>query len=446
MTNELNLGDRRQGALIDENPNTPHISATIERSEKGIFVVMHWDAEKHPDYGRWFTNDAFYRDRDSNQGMPDPECPSELIFEDSHGPITLVGCRSDGYVTNFFMGTGRISVGAAVLGASNLSYSKINGLQCTVSGLLAWLGTTSIRQTNKFDTETGKQEISIILSDPEPIAIPDSGLILRPKYVRRKTYPSIEIKDSVRLEHRTENESSWHTHLSALRAVRDLLAISRWRSEALISERVMRSDDPLDGITGNTGTNEQWRSIIDESSTSFLEDSTRHTHLVRYEDLGPEGISRWIKLREEFSRAVDPAVSSIYLKKLTTEVRLTQVAISLEALGYLIAVRDDGVSEQVANSMNFKARLDRIAQDLDEVLPFVKNNPEWSQNIANAYNALKHVNRVSPQAVVVANAWRECVLLFRAWIAIELGVDHDELTRRVLYDAHMAPFVALEML
>ncbi|WP_442545248.1 HEPN domain-containing protein [Arthrobacter sp. KN11-1C] len=444
MTNELKIGDRRHGGLFDENPDTPDISATVERSEDGIYVSMHWDSGKNPEYGRWFTNDAFYPDQDPDQTLPEPECPSELIFRDSHGPITLLGCRSDGYDTNLFIGTGRISVGAAILGASSLSYAKINGLQCEVSGLRFWLGTTSIRQTHSFDDETGMQQISIKLLPPEPITIPDSGLTLRPTYTKSRTLHSLEIGDSVRLEHRTENEATWHTHFGALRALRDLLAVSRWRSESLIAERVMRSDDPVQGLTGSVGTREQWLDVIDNTSSLPKEDTSRTAHLIEYAELGPDGISRWIQLREDFSRAFDPAVSSLYLANLSTEVRLSQVAIGLEALGYLIAVRDDGISESTANRMNFRTRLDRIVQDLDGVLPFVEANANWSQDIADAYNALKHVNRAAPQPVDIANGWRECVLLFRAWIASELGVDHAVLTQRILEDTYIRPFVAIE--
>lgn len=445
MANELKLGDRRHGALFDENPDTPDISATIERSEKGIYVSMHWDSQKHPEYGRWFTNDAFYADHDPNASRPDPACPPELIFRDSYGAITLVGCRSAGYHTNFFIGTGRISVGAAIIGPSNRAYSKINGLQCQVSGLRSWLGITSINQTHTLEEGTGTPRISINLVSPEPVAVPDSGITFRPTYSRSRTPHSLEIKDLVRLEHRTEAESSWRTHFSALKAIRDLLAISRWRSEALIAERVLRSDDPMQVLSGKS-VGEQWRDVIDDTSDLVLEEKVTPAHLIQYQELGPEGISRWIKLREDFSRAVDPAISSIYVENLTTEVRLTQMAIGLEALGFLIFIRDDGLSESATNRKNIKERLDRVAEDLDGVLPFVSSNPDWSQNIADAYNALKHVNRASPQAVDVANAWRECVLLFRAWIASELLVDHAELTQRVLQDPYIYPFVSIEQM
>jgi hypothetical protein len=287
--------------------------------------------------------------------------------------------------------------------------------------------------------------IAINLLSPEPVAIPDSGLTFRPSFSKLKTTHSLEVKDLVHLEHRTGDESPWRAHFSALQAIRDLLAISRWRSEALVAERVMRSDDALETLNGKA-VREQWRDVLDDTSNLVMDEKVTPAHLIQYQELGPEGISRWIKLREEFSRALDPAISSIYVENLITEVRLTQVAIGLEALGYLLFLRDDGLSEGAANRKNIKQRLDRIAQDLDGILPFVSSNPDWSQNIADAYNALKHVNRATPQAVDVANAWREGMLLFRAWFASELGVDHDALTQRILQDPYIHPFVAIEQI
>ncbi|HSO29749.1 MAG TPA: hypothetical protein VLS28_07580, partial [Candidatus Sulfomarinibacteraceae bacterium] len=34
-------------------------------------------------------------------------------------------------------------------------------------------------------------------------------------------------------------------------------------------------------------------------------------HLIEYPDLGPAGIARWIDLRNEFARALDPVITSV---------------------------------------------------------------------------------------------------------------------------------------
>jgi len=442
MANELNAGERRHGSLYIGDAETSDISATIERADDGLYVSMNWDSEKNPQYGRWFTKDGFFADISAGDPIsPAPDLPPSFIFVDSHGPIALIGCRAAGYHTNMFIGTGHIRVGAAIFGASNTSYARITGMQSTISGLRAWLGTTSVRESRAFDSETGKRKITLELEAPESISIPGSGLVLRPTYRKLREPGSIEFRDYVQVEHRTATEVPWRTHASAQRAVRDLLSISRWRAETLIPQQVMRIDDPMEEVDGSKGTREQWRTVLDPSAPVPMHETASVAHLIQYQDLGPDGISKWIQLREDFSRAIDPAVSSIYLINPISEIRLTQIAIGLEALGYLIAMRDDAASESSANRMNFKGRLDRIIRDVDGILPYV--DAGWSQRVADAYNAVKHVNRAQPDVVDVTNSWRECVLLFRAWVAGELGVAHTVLKDRISYDRQLHPYVAV---
>lgn len=442
MANELNIGDRRYGSLYIGDSETSDISATIERADDGLYVSMSWDSEKSPDYGRWFTKDGFWADVSAGTPTsPAPDLPSSFVFVDSHGPIALVGCRAAGYHTNMFIGTGHISVGGAIFGAAKTSYAKINGMYSAISGLRAWLGTTSVRRSWAFNKETAKRTITLQLEAPDPIKVPDTGLVLRPAYRQLQEPGSIEFRDYVQVEHRTATDVSWRTHANVHRAVRDLLSISRWRAETLIPERVMRVDDPMEEVDGSKGTREQWWAVLDPGAPLPMKETYSIAHLIEYQDLGADGISRWIKLRENFSRAIDPAVSSIYLINPISEVRLTQIAIALEALGYLVSMRDDGASEASANNMNFKARLDRIVLAVDGILPFV--DAGWSQRVADAYNAVKHVNRAQPDAVDVINSWRECVVLFRAWVASELGVDHSVLKNRISNDRQLAPYVAV---
>jgi hypothetical protein len=89
--------------------------------------------------------------------------------------------------------------------------------------------------------------------------------------------------------------------------------------------------------------------------------------------------------------------------------------------------------------MIFRQRLDRIIQDVEGLLPFVDET--WSRRMANTYNSVKHANRDLPQAVDVANSWREGALLFRTWVASELGVDHNELRTRITRDPLIHPYI-----
>lgn len=74
------------------------------------------------------------------------------------------------------------------------------------------------------------------------------------------------------------------------------------------------------------------------------------------------------------------------------------------------------------------------------MLPF--NGGAWAAATADAYNAVKHANKPLPDPVDLANRWRESVLAFRIWLALELGVEPDVLNARVERDRQIHPYVA----
>ncbi|WP_139186688.1 HEPN domain-containing protein [Arthrobacter crystallopoietes] len=441
MPNQLTVGKPRYGSLSTGNTDTSEVSATLERTSEGIFVSITFSHDESPEYAQWFTPNYFdIAAVTAEKTQPRPPVPSTLFFYDSHGPVALVGCRNAGYHTNHRIGSGRVYVGAAVLAAPSTAHAKVMGMRSTVSGLRAWLGTSAISHTTNFDKQTGRfksAEIQVVI--PEVIDIPDSKLVLRPAINRTPRDGALMIEDIVWVEHKTEEESSWRLHQLAMRAVRDLLAVSRWRDESLIPVSVARTEDSIKGDTPESERQQWWRDVADSSAPEPKEETRRLEHLILWEDLGPEGLANWIKLRDDFARAVDPAVSSIYLEGVTVEVQLTQIAISLEALGYLLFMRKDGASETKAGGISFQRRLNRIVQEVPGLLPFV--DATWSQRMADTYNSVKHANRDLPQTVDVANSWREGALLFRTWIANELGVERDKLRERIARDSQIHSFI-----
>ncbi len=131
-------------------------------------------------------------------------------------------------------------------------------------------------------------------------------------------------------------------------------------------------------------------------------------------------------------------MSSLYLDT-PVESRVSQVGIGLEALGYLLAIDREGKSKRVAKDMTYTDRFTLVAGPLDEVLPF--DTATWAEEFANAYNAVKHVNRDLPDVIDMLNLWRESTLVFRVWAAAELGVDMKVLAQRVEADHQIHPFV-----
>jgi hypothetical protein len=298
MVNELNVGDRRYGNIIDGDPDTPSLTATLMRTEQGVSFSMTFNHEETPEYRRWFTDGGLMFPISPEETKPVGP-PAELMFVDSHGQIALLGCRAVNWHSNFHTGYGTIEASAAVIGAPSIAYAKITGLRSEVSGLRSWIGATSVRDSLERDLDTNKTKQTVVLESPDSINIPDSGLTFKPDYFFSRKTNTVNIRDMVYLINRTEQDEPWHVHQGAQLAVRDLLAISRWRAETVIPAYASRSDDLLHDRKGQPTQNPWWRKAIFSGTPSPMEETTRIEHLIWWDELKPEGMAKWIKLRED---------------------------------------------------------------------------------------------------------------------------------------------------
>jgi hypothetical protein len=430
MPNEVPLGTHRTGDLIDFDETTPAVKVTLERTEKGICIVVPWSA---PDdyYASWFLGNEF--EGLPHQGKP---VPKQLLFSDSHGDVLLVGCRARGYHTNFATGTGKVWARYAIPGVSqNLDFSELHGLRTEVSGLREWIGLQSVSQVVDRSTEI----FTITARGGEQIKVNES-LAFQPTW--RTTNGDggeyVTVKDLVYCQTVLETSSAWEVLKRCHFGIRDLLVISRWFPETCIISAVQRSDDPLRTLDG-AEHGPQWRLVVSKGdATPAPRPVGYRPHLVEYNDLGVAGINKWLSLRDDFSRALDPVVSDRFLDEVGAVTHMAQVGPGLEALGYLLLVRD-GMNEKDAARSTLRSRLERIVKDVAGAIPFT--GTDWVDGTVSAYNGIKHANRQLPTELELANRWRESVLVVRIWIACELGVPQSVVLQRVEGDPQNNSYV-----
>jgi hypothetical protein len=340
-------------------------------------------------------------------------------------------------------GSGTLWSRAAILGVrENVDFEHPNGLQTEISGLREWLGVTSWKED--YDRSPGTLVATITSTDPASIEIaisPPLKLTFRPgwRVVPDERRDRRMILDLLSCETRSEEPLAWDQHIQAHRAIRDLLVLSRWHAESCVEVRAMRFDDPLTTMDGATH-GEQWREVVVPNDDPTPAPSGFRQHLITFPELQEAGVSRWLTLRDAFARALDPVVSSIELRGATAETMLAQTGPGLEALGYLLMIRD-GTAAGAAGRASLQARFERILEDLGDVLPF--DGASWATNTVAAYNALKHANRDAPDPVDVLNGWRQSVMVVRAWVAIELGIPLAQVKARLANDPQRSPFVAV---
>lgn len=370
--------------------------------------------------------------------------PKRVLFVDSHGSVLLIRCWPRGFHTNLGgPGSGTLWARAAVLGPrKNLEFERPHGLQTEISGLRAWLGVTSWREEHEWRLS---RAATLTSHDAAPIQVgAHNGVALefRPGWqiVREEGGDRRVVLDLIRCVTLSDEPLDWERHRQTHRAIRDLLVLSRWNSESCVEVFALRHDDPILTTDGEEHSG-QWREVVVPKDERTIQPSGYRPHLLRYEELQEAGVLRWLALRDKLSRALDPVISSIDLRGTTEMTMLAHTGPGLEALGYLLMIRD-GVAEKAAEKASLGTKLNRIVGDLGDCLPF--DGPTWVSSTVAAYNGLKHANRAEPDAVDVINAWRESVMVVRAWVAVELGVSLEKVKERLAEDSQRYPYVRIE--
>ncbi|WP_434513224.1 hypothetical protein ABUV18_03066 (plasmid) [Clavibacter nebraskensis] len=433
MPNELPLGARRTGNLIDFDPGTPAVSVVLERTEQGINIEIPW-LTSDDYYASWFLRDTLLAPDED----PKP-IPRRLTFTDSHGSLQLVDCWPRGYHSNFISGSGHMWAKYVVMGIrDDKDFLQINGARSTISGLREWLHVSSLSQSVDPDlrrlTVTGQPADEITVG-PNLTLVPTWG-------TERPTGEDfIVIRDLVACESHSPTPGDWNKLTDTHLGIRDLLTLSRLRPEIALVTAVSRDDDPLTTLDGEEH-GQQWRDVIMGKYQPPLPPITGYRpFLIEYQEIGgPAGIAKWLTLRNDFSRALDPVLSDCYLMHTPAVTHLAQVGPGLEALGYLLLKDRDGLTVTQASRASLRARLDRIGSVVSSVLPFDAN--KWAEEMTNAYNAIKHANRALPSELDLLNRWTESVVVVRAWVALELGVDATKLKQRLDDDPTAKPFEA----
>lgn len=442
MANELTTGTRRVGDFIDFDPNTPEVKVVLEHSDRGIGITVPWSSDDDP-YASWFLRDS------SNLRIPPrpegPPVPKKVLFHDSHGSVLLIGCHARGFHSNMLgPGSGTLWARAAIIGVrDDLDFDNPQGLQTDVSGLRAWLGVSSWHEVR--DYEHRAIETTVRSLEVPTIEVGEHhGIQLALRFgwrIRHENDGDRRIlTDYARCVTRSPEPAHWSAHLKLHHAIRDLLVLSRWHEESCHEAYALRIDDPLRTIDGKAH-GEQWREVIVPNAEIQGAPKDHRPHLFEYSELGSAGLLRWIALRDEFARALDPVISSIGLRGTTANTLLAHTGPGLEALGYLLMLRD-GTPKKDAKNAPLKARFERILADLNGCLPI--DSEAWVTLTCATYNGLKHANRKEPDPVDVLNAWRECVLVARAWVAVELGVAHKMIKERLSRDPQRHAYVKVE--
>lgn len=336
--NHLLVGVPRLGWFIDGDPSTDDIAVMLQDTGTVIQLTVPLKGmfAHHDPYGRWWSRGVEYGD-DPDRTRFSYKPPRVLLVHDSNGPVALVGCRSGGSINGFSAGQGQIVATFAVFGASTLKYEKIHGLRTEIPALAAWTRLSNMDVDVVHDDNSRVQSVRMTLTDAPAVSLTRSmNLKMRSSWRTESPRGSFLAFEGVKLDTTLREPRSWEEHLHVHRAVLDLASLAAWVPFGYSQVEVHRADD------SHEDGGQRWLTVASHRLPKHEAWSEEPQFLFPYTEIGPRGVTRWLKLRETYGQAIGPLLNILRSEDPWSPANLVQSGIALEALGYLIDVTKNG--------------------------------------------------------------------------------------------------------
>jgi hypothetical protein len=435
----LNIGQSRVGWMVDGLADTPLVAVKLERTDRQVEVTIPLGDEFSDVYQYWFSTGIMYAD-DPDRSKRRYEPPDTISFYDAHGPVGLVGSRVSGSKRTWGgpgVGEGRLTFDYTILGASSgPAFESINGLRSEVEGLGTWIGLRSLSAEQKLNKAGRLDSVNLRLQSSPAVRV---GRRLNAEFQSNWRYgpgpgpDQTTITERMHIHTQMRAAVAWEEHLAVHFPLRDLLRVAAWRRLQFVSHEAMSVTDPLRTLDG-VAHGDQWLPVITYGTGISTETPAK---LSAFDFLFSFGVGRWIDLSNKFERGLTPLVSLLDLKGASLEAHLAQVGIGFETLGYDLIIAS-GVSKTQADKKPWEDRVRAVTSVTASVLPFSED--DFVALLRRNYRAVKHADNPRPDVQEMHLAYRQSIQVFRAWVALRLGVptkrlkvalDQDKVTRHI---------------
>lgn len=422
--NQLLQGRPRVGWLFDGDKDTPHQAVMLEDRGDRVTLSIPLQGFHAGPYGRWFSAGVrFDDDPDLSKHLYSP--PRTLMFQDTDGPVVLLGCRFDKWRSSG-VGVGQIVPTWIVFGARHLRYGCINGMRSEIPGFSAWVGATSRKIAPITDADARVRRLEIALDAPAPTRLaPRLNLTMVPSW--RTSYANnrrtFSVHDIVWLETRVKRPITVEDHINLHGAIRDLVALSAWENFGFAATHVNRDDDPVQLLDKESA---RWCPARSYLLTPHDDWSEQPRFLFTFNDIGLTGIRRWLRLRKQFSAPIGALIALLDSPGTYVESRILQAGAALEHLGYQLAV-EAGLNPK--SQVNFNSAVDHVLNDT-KVDP-LSDLADWKKRVNACYMGTKHPDRPKQDLLTLAQTHAQTLLVLRAWVAGRLGAPADKLEVRL---------------
>lgn len=407
------------GHIIDGNADTPHTAALLTASEDQILLELSILEGVNEEYRIWQSNP-----------------PEQVHFFNADRRFALYGIQCIGSRDQLVSRLMRLTCEVNVLVESRADCTLLHGLSSDLQGLPGWasIGMFSF----ELEKDNSGQQVSLTykMTNRPNISITGvEGLSIAPHYGGTVSASSgqYNMSESVRIESRFNEPQQWHVHTRIHRAMQDLVSLAYWFPCNQTAVQSLRDEDKV--VTPNgMKLADGWKRIIVPDfgrrgrSSPIRRLGADSEPLFNFSDIGVEGVAKWFDEYDDLGKSMWILSTSLFREGGTVEVRLFQVAMALEALGYHLATSNR------QRSANFEPTLMRVVQNTDCSLEKVLKGStaaEWAAAFNRAYLGVKHADNDLPPGLDAHERAEEGALLARLWLARHLGVERDKLEQRL---------------
>lgn len=346
-------------------------------------------------------------------------------------------------------GHGKVVANAAVLGAQSPEYEQIHGLRTEIPALAAWTQLSGMDITREPDSKNLIQSVRMTLAAIDPIPLSSKLNLTLRSHWRTSRGPDGEIVrgefhayETIELEASSSDALEWDEHVDVHGAVVELVSVVAWRSFGFASIKVSRDEERMRNQSGDD-LGARWHEVASHQYSAHEPWAKEPRFLFPFHEVGPEGIERWLKLRETYGAAIAPLLSILRSDRPWSIPSVTQSGIALEQLGHLISMHKNGSGDlDRRGRIHYKGALAVVLNDM-AVKPF-DDTEGWRVRADDAYQGTKHLDRPTPDVLDIMNTLRENILIMRFWIGLQIGVAPETLEEGLKWDPLAHRFVLAE--
>lgn len=302
-------------------------------------------------------------------------------------------------------------------------YQDVNGMASSIVGLSTWAGVSGIEQRVSHGGEEPAYTLEARLIEPTTLGGP-FNLCLCNGFSYDPMNQGIfrGVRNMVTIQTLDNYHAPWIDHAAVHRLVQDLICMAFGEAREMRLSQVVRHDDQPTFMDSDQPL--LWRDAYDPFHGRLATgpgSSSGTSLLFRFEDVDRASLTKFFSESSRWGRAISIASAVLFVPDCPPQMRLTQIGVALESLGYAIwrNSNDSGRTPPMPHLLELVCN----AADISHRAVYGNLSSQgWIRQFNACFKGAKHADNPLPdphEAHVLAG---QGLNLIRVWLARFLGV------------------------